>query len=152
MSAFKSTLKSPFEPEPVRRLEVINGDVGRRRWPDEVKARIVAETLTPGVVISEVARRHGIRPQQLFAWRRLARDGRLALPQEALAFAPVVVADAPPSTTTPSRASQATPDEDTPIVSDGEIEIAYRGAVIRVGAGVDASRVVAVLKAVKAAR
>ena len=151
MSTFKSTLKSPSEPEPVRRLEVINGAIGRRRWPDEVKARIVAETLAPGVVISQVARRHGISPQQLFAWRRLARDGRLALPEEALSFAPVVVADEAPIAAAPSRVPETTTVDEPGMVSDGEIEIAYRGAVIRVGAGVDASRVVAVLKAVKAA-
>jgi transposase len=64
----------------VRRLEVITGALGRRRWSAEAKARIVAESLAPGVVISEVARRHDLRPQQLFAWRHQARQGRLALP------------------------------------------------------------------------
>ena len=37
------------------------------------KARIIAETLEAGAVVSEVARRHGLRPQQLFTWRREAR-------------------------------------------------------------------------------
>ena len=64
----------------VRRLEVITGALGRRRWSAEAKARIVAESLAPGVVISEVARRHDLRPQQLFAWRHQARQGRLVLP------------------------------------------------------------------------
>jgi transposase len=36
------------------------------------KARIVEETSAPGAVVSEVARRHGLTPQQLFGWRRAA--------------------------------------------------------------------------------
>ena len=68
---FMSALDRRVDPEvrEVRRLEVINGALGRRRWSAEAKARIVAESLAPGVVISEVARRHDLRPQQLFAWR-----------------------------------------------------------------------------------
>ena len=61
MSGFDSTFKS--EAREVRRLEVINGALGRRRWSPEAKARIVAESLTPGVVVSEVARRHDLLPQ-----------------------------------------------------------------------------------------
>jgi transposase len=41
--------------------------VGRcRRWPDDFKARVVAESLELGVVISLVACRHGLTPQRLF--------------------------------------------------------------------------------------
>jgi transposase len=53
----------------VRRLEVITGALDRGRWIAEANARIVAESLAPGAVISEVARRHDLRSQQLFAWR-----------------------------------------------------------------------------------
>ena len=59
------------------RVEVMEGPSGRRAWPDEVKARIVRESLEPGVTVSEVARRHRISPQQLTQWRRAARQGRL---------------------------------------------------------------------------
>src|SRR5271163_4383190 len=62
------------EPEPLRRLEVITGTGRRRRFTDDDKIRIIEETLAPGAVVSEVARRHGLSPQQLFGWRRQARQ------------------------------------------------------------------------------
>lgn len=78
------------------RYSVISGPTGRRRWPDEVKARIVAESFVPGVRVGEVARRNGVLPSQLTTWRRMAKDGHLALPWEGLGlpepeFVPVVV-------------------------------------------------------------
>ena len=55
------TLKSDVT---ARRLEVIT-ETGRRRWfSKDDKARIVEETLVPGAVVSEIARRHGLTPQR----------------------------------------------------------------------------------------
>ena len=54
----------------VRRIELITGSGRRRRWSGADKARIVVESLEPGANVSEVARRNGLSPQQLFAWRR----------------------------------------------------------------------------------
>jgi transposase len=53
-----------------RRVEVLTGPVRRRRWSAEEKARIVEETLAPGVRVSEVARRWQVCSQQVFGWRR----------------------------------------------------------------------------------
>src|SRR5438046_6426841 len=65
----------------------------RRRWSDEDKGRIVAESYAPGAVVSEIARRHEISPQHLFAWRKAARNGQLALAaDEAAVFVPVMMA------------------------------------------------------------
>ena len=65
---------------------------GRRRWPVEEKGRIVAETLVPGASTSAIARSYGMAPSQLFAWRRQARDGELAIPvDDGTMFAPLVV-------------------------------------------------------------
>ena len=70
-----SRLDHRLEPEvEIRRFEVINGAMGRRRWSADDRARIIEETLVPGAVVSAVARRHGLTPQQLFTWRRALRN------------------------------------------------------------------------------
>src|SRR6516164_11257618 len=70
----------------------------RRRWRSEDKGRIVAESYAPGAVVSEVARRHDISPQHLFAWRKAARAGRLVLAAtESPMFVPVVTATCEPA-------------------------------------------------------
>lgn len=120
MSDTEFTLK----PEPARRLEIFTGAGRRRSWNAEQKAMIVAESLSHGASVSAVARRHGLTPQQLFAWRRGVR-GRSVGDGKGLTFAPVVVA--------PSA-----------------IEIEFGGAVIRVPAGVDAAALLTALQAVKA--
>jgi transposase len=134
-----------FEPKGVvgaRRLEVITGVGGRRVWPDEEKGRIVAESFVAGANVSAVARRYGLRPQQVYTWRRLARSGALVLPaEEALGFVPVVATG---SASPPSATAVPAP---SVIV---EIEIA--SAVIRAAPGVDWRLLREVLRAVKAAR
>nr|WP_281285425.1 transposase [Paracoccus laeviglucosivorans] len=73
---------------------------GHRRWPDEVKARVVADTLEPGATVNAVADRYGVQPNQLSAWRGLAKQGKLVLPAlstEKPVFAPLVVCDPPPA-------------------------------------------------------
>ncbi len=55
------------------RIEILRS--GRRRYhpsPEE-KAKIVTETLAAGVTVAEVARKHGITPGRILAWRREAR-------------------------------------------------------------------------------
>jgi transposase len=134
-----------FEPKGmvgVRRLEVITGVGGRRAWSHEDKGRIVAESFAGGANVSAVARRYGLRPQQVYAWRRLARGGALALPAaEALGFVPVVAAESEPA---PSVTSASMP--------AGIVEIEIAEAVIRAAPGVDWRHLREVLRAVKAAR
>ncbi|HVC57168.1 MAG TPA: transposase, partial [Stellaceae bacterium] len=75
-------------PEPVRRIEVFTGAGRRRSWSVVEKAAIIAESYGAGDTVCAVARRHGLTPQQLFAWRRLARRSALASPPM---FVPAVV-------------------------------------------------------------
>lgn len=80
------------------RIDIVRQTRGYRRWPDELKARIVAESFQPGAQVSEVARRHDVFPHQLSTWRSAARAGRLALPADTVgqadsAFVPLAFAD-----------------------------------------------------------
>ncbi len=131
-----STLDHTLEPEvtTVRRLEVITGTGRRRRFAEDDKARVVEETLAPGAVVSHVAR-YGLTPQQLFTWRREARE-RAEESRHAASFVPVVMA-APPGADTKTEATI--------------IEIVIGVATVRVPPGSDATMLKFVLRAVKAA-
>src|SRR3954468_11662893 len=113
-----------------RRLEVITGVGRRRRWTDEEKARIVAESLDPATTSSAVARRYGLHASQLFVWRQqLAASMTPKAPE----FVPVVLAD----------------DGTIPAEATGRMEITLGPAVVRVGADVDAVALRRVLEAVR---
>ena len=49
-------------------MDVIPAKPVRRRWSTEAKARIIALSFEPGANIAEIARTHGLLPQQLYAW------------------------------------------------------------------------------------
>lgn len=140
MSGLDHTLKPNG---PLRRIEVINGAGGRRRWSTDEKALIVEETLAPGAVASEVARRHGISPQQLFGWRREARYP-VATP-EPIAFVPAVVS-APSSTPRP----EPRPRRARRRSAANGIELEIGGVAVRVGADASPKAIAAVIRALKA--
>ncbi len=145
------------KPEGLQRIEVITGVGGRRRWSSATKARVLMESFEAGAVVSEVARRHGLSPQQLFGWRQqarkmlvdgdAARDARALAKPEEVAFAPVVVNGAVAKDATTQQFA-----ESAGVMPDAAlIEIALGGAVVRVRGSVDAKALIAVLKALKVA-
>jgi len=52
------------------RFEVITGPERRRHWSAEQKRAIVARSLAPGAVVTEIARRADVCPGQIYRWRR----------------------------------------------------------------------------------
>ena len=117
------------------RIEFVEERRGYRRWPDELKARIVVESFCPGARVVDVAARHGIAARQLSSWRRQARDGALALPADAAAnlegadapaFVPLVVPDL--SGARPPADPPPPPADETPKV----IEIEFGDLTVRV--------------------
>jgi transposase len=138
-----------LEPEAVRRLEVITGTGRRRRFSADDKARIVEETLAPDAVVSEVARRHGLTPQQLFTWRRQVRQAAAVTSIETPSFVPAVVDAAPPRHTAPP-APRGRPRSRPVERALGLVEVEINGVTVRVGRGAEAKTVAAVLRALKA--
>jgi transposase len=134
-----------------RRIEVITGAERRRKLSAEEKAEIVAESLAEGAVVSDVARRHGLSPQQLFGWRARLRDAvrEPALSSDATpAFVPALVENEPPCGAAPSL--PATVMAMGTVGSDpGSIEIAFGGVIVRVRGEADPRALTAVLKALR---
>lgn len=111
---------------------------GHRQWPDEVKARIVSESLRPGVTVNEVADRYGLKPNHLSSWRTMARQGKLVLPapENAMEFAALVV---------------DTPVGEPPIKEVARPEIIVGPVMIRLEEGASVTRIVAVARALASA-
>jgi transposase len=117
-----------------RRFEVITGIGRRRRWTEEDKARIVAESLDPATTASAVARRHGLHVSQLFTWRQqLQRSASAATEVSGPGFVPILLAE----------------DSAAPVTAAGRMEIALGPAVVRVSADVDAAALRRVLEVVR---
>lgn len=132
-------------PERARRLEVFTGAGRRHTWPADEKAAIVAESYAPGRTVCGVARRHGLTPAQLFAWRRLARRSRPAAKQPPALFVPAVVEPSPgppPPPALPPRPARRR----GPVTG---IEVEMDGIVVRIGLGASPQAIAAVIRALK---
>jgi transposase len=123
-------------------IDVVVGPRGHRRWPDELKARIVAETLEDGATVNQVARRYDLKPNHLSAWRRLAREGKLLLPAPTgkATFAMLAIEETPTSDI--ARVGPAESDS---------LEVVVGTVVIRLAGSTDAKRVAEIVAALREA-
>lgn len=131
VTTFESSFETSGSVRP-QRMDVLPGGRERRNWTPEAKARIIAESMAVRANVAAIARRNDMLPQQLYAWRREARE-RLEAGGET-AFVPAVVEELK-----------------VPQASCGEIRIDVRGMTIRVPDGVSADHIERVLLAVQVA-
>lgn len=124
----------------VSRIEVLDGPTGRRRWPDDLKARIVAESFQPGARVCGVAAKYGLIARHLSGWRGQARKGELVVPIDvASAFVPLVVE--------PSGSDTAA----AAVGSTGVIRMGICGAVLHVSPDCSPERAAALAAALRKA-
>lgn len=132
-------------------MEIITGVERRRAWPLERKLAVLEEASRGAESAASVARRHDIRPQQLYRWRRELRQGRLGRNEpEPPTFLPVSLADheGRDAEPTPALARRANRRRST---TGSRVEIVLaNGRVLRVDAGIEVEvlqRLVGVLEA-----
>jgi len=139
------------------RVEVITGPERRRRWSSDEKLQLVEEACRPGLSVSLVARRHGINPSQLFAWRRqalaegLVTDSRSEpAARAAVTFAPVAVIAGPAEPEVEEKAHPARQRRGTKPTSVIEIEL-KSGDRVRVEGCADIGALVRIICALRRA-
>lgn len=121
-------------------MEIILGQA-RRRWSEDEKRALVAETFVEGQTVNAVARRHNISRGMLFCWRKQYRGSlnRTAPASTPVSFTPVAVAGPEPATPPTSPVPPAA----VPLI---ELECG-RGVRLRVSGAADPALVAAVMKA-----
>ena len=109
---------------------------GKRNWPSELKAQIVAETLIEGETVNAVARRYELIPSTVSDWRRMARQGKLVLPNlDGIDFVPVEIEASVPVA------------QPSPVISSGKIDLIKGDVTVRLDAATPAARVAEIARA-----
>jgi len=104
---------------------------GKRRWPLRLKARIVAETLIEGATVNRVAKRYDLKPSSVSDWRRMAREGKLVLPNlDGMDFVPVQIEEPMPPVMVP-----------TPTINSATLDVIKGDVTVRLDAGTAPERI-----------
>jgi len=109
---------------------------GKRDWPPELKARIVAETLIEGETVNAVAKRYELIPSTVSDWRRMARQGKLVLPNlDGMDFVPVEIEASVPVA------------QPAPVISSGTIDLIKGDVTVRLDAATPGARIAEIVRA-----
>ena len=145
-----------------QRFEVFTGAGKRREWPPEVKVSIVAECYSGREGVSSVARRHGLDPSQVYAWRRdlrmqFEKEGLapsaelrtclLSAGPEAAVFVPAVIEPGAVPDPAPLRRARR-----RRRATAAAVELEIDGVAVKIGRDANAGVITAVIEALKATR
>ena len=100
----------------------------RRHRSKQERRAIVEETLRPGASVSRIARAYDINANQVFAWRRMYREGRLEVPAGSKSLVPVKIVD---------TLERSRPQSQSKITRTGVIDIDLGHARIRIEGAAD---------------
>jgi transposase len=118
----------------VQRLDVV--ETGRRRrWSEDEKLRIVAESLSGPRLVSATARRHGISPSLLYTWRRAFGAERLDAgggPVSGFVPAMIIPETRPDSGASPTGRMEIVIAKGRRIIVDADVDAAALARVISV--------------------
>lgn len=108
----------------------------KRNWPSELKAQVVAETLIEGETVKAVAKRYELIPSTVSDWRRMARQGKLVLPNlDGMNFVPVEIEAAAPFP------------QSLPAASASTIDVIRHDVTVRLDAATPAARIAEIARA-----
>ena len=96
----------------------------------------MAETLIEGETVNAVAKRYELIPSTVSDWRRMARQGKLVLPNlDGMDFVPVEIE-------TPASVAQP-----LPVTSSGTIDVIKHDVTVRLDAATPAVRIAEIARA-----
>ncbi|WP_238368855.1 IS66-like element accessory protein TnpA [Mesobacterium pallidum] len=116
----------------------------RRRWDDEVKLSIVSAVGIDGATVTQVAQRHDVTRQQIYAWRHELKRKGLWSPDSGALFLPAGMVPAMELTVVEDRPAATAP------VVWVELRLA-KGRVLRFESNIDDAALSRLVRAVDAA-
>ena len=116
----------------------------RRRWGDEVKLAVVSAVGVDGATVTQVAQRHEVTRQQIYAWRHELKRKGLWSPDAGALFLPAGMVPAMELTTVEPPARAAAP------AAWVELRLA-KGRVLRFESNIDDAALSRLIRAVDAA-
>ena len=126
------------------KVEILTGVERQRRWSTEQKLLILQEAFGVDGTVSDVARRHDVLPQQIYAWRKKFSLPKLNSPEIA-SFIPVSLIGGSESLSDSSKRSGVR-------LKCKDVEIVLRnGRLLRIAADMDLEVLSSLVACVEAA-